>query len=384
MHLEFPSEWRFNPPPDIAHVNDNLISAFASLAGRISAGGRSPKAVLETFKKHYARAIGQTHASSSSESWARSDLEQLMNMANDNTATFIDASWGACIELHQAGVGVPNDAIINSLLDEQRVPLQINAHEHRLVLVEGSHSLQSNDMTEARPIELPSVASPPLPHSSSGSLTTPRPETTTLVNEAFRPHEDELRVLFLAANPLSTTHIALDTEHREVLERVRMSPQRDRIKIAARWAVRPGDLQQAILEVVPHIVHFSGHGSGSAGITLQGPGATAVAVASEALSSLFRIVATEVRVVVLNACYSEYQANAIAEHIDFVIGMGTSVSDVAARVFAAAFYQALAYSKSVKIAFQLGVNAIQLEGLVGEDNIPTLHFRSDSVDCALI
>ncbi len=377
MHLEFPPEWRFNPPPGISDMKHEAIAALASLAGRISAGGRSPKSILETFKRHFARTTGQTHSQSSSESWARSDLEQLMYMAGDNAATFIDAFWDACMELKQAGVGVPTGAIINNLLAENGVYLKIDPQEQRLVPVEIPPVIQTNDMMEGYPTPIPHVVRPPVPQ-------TPQPITPMLPSDVFRPLQNELRVLFLAANPLSTTHIALDTEHREVSERVRMSAQRDQVNIVSRWAVRPRDLQQAILEVVPHIVHFSGHGSGLAGITLQGPGSSAIEVTSEALSSLFRIVKEDVRVVVLNACYSEHQANAIAEYIDFVVGMRSSVTDVAACEFAAAFYQAIAYGKSIKTAFQLGVNAIQLEGLTGEEDIPVLHIRTGIGDATLL
>ena len=51
---------------------------------------------------------------------------------------------------------------------------------------------------------------------------------------------------------------------------------------------------------------------------------------------------------VLNACYSETQARAIAEHIDAVVGMTTAVGDQAAINFAAAFYQALGFGRTVK------------------------------------
>ena len=384
MHLEFPPEWRFNPPPGIADMKHEAIAALASLAGRISAGGRSPKGILETFKKHFARTTGQTHSQSSSESWARSDLEQLMYMAGDNAATLIDAFWDACMELKQAGVGVPSGTIINNLLAENEVSLRIDAQEHRLLPVEIPPVVQTNDMTEDYSTPVSSVVPPPVAQPLSLSVQTPQPVTPTLPSDFFRPLQDELRVLFLAANPLSTAHIALDTEHREVTERVRMSAQRDQVNIVSRWAVRPRDLQQAILEVVPHIVHFSGHGSGLAGIRLQGPGSNTIEVTSEALSSLFQIVKEDVRAVVLNACYSEHQANAIAEHIDFVVGMKSSVTDVAACEFAAAFYQAIAYGKSIKTAFQLGVNAIQLEGLTGEEDIPVLHTRTGTADAILL
>ncbi len=45
--------------------------------------------------------------------------------------------------------------------------------------------------------------------------------------------------------------------------------------------------------------------------------------------------------VCLNACYSEKQAHAIAQHIDCVVGMSDAVGDESAVSFSASFYQAL-------------------------------------------
>ena len=62
----------------------------------------------------------------------------------------------------------------------------------------------------------------------------------------------------------------------------------------------------------------------------------------------------------LNACYSEAQAQAIAKHIDCVVGMTTAVGDDAAIDFATAFYRALGYGRDVQTAFDLGTNQIAL------------------------
>ena len=72
---------------------------------------------------------------------------------------------------------------------------------------------------------------------------------------------------------------------------------------------------------------------------------------------------------VLNACYSEQQAKAIAEHIDYVIGMSNAISDSAAISFSAAFYQALGYGIDFRTAFELGCAQIDLENL-GEQDTP--------------
>ena len=69
----------------------------------------------------------------------------------------------------------------------------------------------------------------------------------------------------------------------------------------------------------------------------------------------------------LNACYSEGQAQAIGEHIDCVIGMSVAIKDSAAISFASAFYQALGYGRDLKSAFDLGCIQLDLENLNAQD-----------------
>jgi hypothetical protein len=82
----------------------------------------------------------------------------------------------------------------------------------------------------------------------------------------------------------------------------------------------------------------------------------------------------EIRVVLLNACYSGAQARAIGAHIDYIIGMRASVGDQTAAVFAAAFYSALGFERTIPEAFDQAVTAVMLHGLPGPD-IPELTVR---------
>jgi hypothetical protein len=95
----------------------------------------------------------------------------------------------------------------------------------------------------------------------------------------------------------------------------------------------------------------------------------------EALAGLFELCAGQIECVILNACYSEIQAEAIAKHILYVIGMKAAVSDVAALEFAIGFYDALGAGKSIEEAFGFGCNAIALQNLP-EDLTPVLKKKS--------
>lgn len=187
----------------------------------------------------------------------------------------------------------------------------------------------------------------------------------------------KMKITFLASNPFSSSRLALDEEAREIEMKVRDAKHRDKVIFKTRWAVRPEDLQQALLEDEPVVVHFSGHGGGAVGIVLHSQDQSDESfVVEKALADLFRVLKDDIRVVVLNACYSEVQAKAIVQEIDFVVGMSDSVGDKAARVFASAFYRGLAFGRSIQSAFDLGLNELRLVGLGNEDHIPQLLVRS--------
>ncbi|PIE21830.1 MAG: hypothetical protein CSA62_15505 [Planctomycetota bacterium] len=217
------------------------------------------------------------------------------------------------------------------------------------------------------------------------------PEIVTVLTELCRTHETNthsnlgelaegdkmVKILFLGANPLNSTRLALDEEIREIEQKLRAARLRDSFELRSRWAVRPTDLQQALLDEEPTIAHFSGHGDGAAGLVLHADDATNDAlVTAAALRSLFRVLKDNVRVVVLNACFSTEQATAIVEEIDFVVGTSDEIDDDAARFFAAAFYRGLAFGKSVQSAFDLGLNELQLNGFVDDEAVPVLLVRS--------
>ncbi len=175
--------------------------------------------------------------------------------------------------------------------------------------------------------------------------------------------EQKKVILILAANPKSTTTLRLDEEVREIDAGLRRSNQRDRFQLEQRWAVRSRDLQNALLDFKPQVVHFSGHGAGEGGLILENATGNAVAVSTEALVGLFELFADRIECVVLNACYSEVQAEAIANHIPYVIGMNKAIGDQAAIEFSVIFYAALGAGESIEFAYKLGCNAIRMAGI---------------------
>jgi len=211
--------------------------------------------------------------------------------------------------------------------------------------------------------DLQEILSRPLPH----------PDTS----EAPLPPSRPIKILFLTANPTDTSRLRLDEESRAIDLALRQAEFRDRFEIQQHWAVRVSELQSYLLRHKPDIVHFSGHGSELGQIILEDDFGNSQPVSERALSTLFSVLRDNIRCVLLNACYSERQARAIAQHIDCVVGMSAVIEDRSAISFAAAFYQALGYGRDVKTAFELGCVQIDMENLDDQDVPKLLAIRTD-------
>ncbi|MBD2526847.1 CHAT domain-containing protein [Nostoc sp. FACHB-133] len=170
-------------------------------------------------------------------------------------------------------------------------------------------------------------------------------------------------ILILAANPQGTKPLRLDEEVREIDAGLERAKQRDQFVLEQKWAVRPRDIQRAMLDINPQIVHFSGHGVGDEGLVFEDEVGQAKLVDGEALAGLFELFADQVECVVLNGCYSEIQALAITEHINYVIGMKKAIGDRSAIEFAVGFYDAIGSGRSIEFAYKFGCAAIRLAGL---------------------
>jgi AAA-like domain/CHAT domain len=189
-------------------------------------------------------------------------------------------------------------------------------------------------------------------------------------------------ILMLSANPKGTVPLRLDEERREieagVLERSRL---RENFRLITKTAIRPRDFQRAMLDLNPQIVHFSGHGEEDSGLVFENDAGQSQFVDAEALAGLFALFADQLQCVVLNACYSEVQAEAIAQHIPYVIGMNAAVGDRAAVEFAVGFYDALGAGREIEFAFKAGCSSIQMAG-IPEQLIPVLKRKIDSAGSA--
>ena len=182
-------------------------------------------------------------------------------------------------------------------------------------------------------------------------------------------------ILMLSANPKGTPPLRLEEERREVEAGLMRSRLRDNFNLITKSAVRPRDMQRAILDHSPKVIHFSGHGSGKQGLALEDEHGNIKLVNSDSLAALFELFSDFLQCVVLNACYSDVQARAITQHIPYAIGMSGAIEDRAAIIFTVAFYDALGVGRDVEFAYKNACVAIGMEG-IPEAHIPVLHQKT--------
>ena len=165
------------------------------------------------------------------------------------------------------------------------------------------------------------------------------------------------KILILSSNPRKD----LDREIRDLRKVIEQSNQREQYGVVDELAVRVEDLQGLFLKHEPQIVHFCGHGNGEQGLVFDDENG-GEQVDSQALSELLKLICEiqPIQCVLLNACYSEIQADVFVRHIDYVIGMKQEIQDKAAHAFSIGFYRALGYGRPITDCYNFGCNAIQL------------------------
>ncbi|MEM7553585.1 MAG: CHAT domain-containing protein [Cyanobacteria bacterium P01_A01_bin.84] len=187
-----------------------------------------------------------------------------------------------------------------------------------------------------------------------------------------------VKILFLAADPSDASRLRLGQELRDIRERLQIAKERGKYQLEQRESVRVRDITQAIFNVEPQIIHFSGHGTNQGELCFEDEVGKIQPVEADALAAMFELLLEQVNCVLLNACYSEIQAKAIAEHIPYVIGMNDAIGDKAAMTFAVGFYKALAANRSIEEAYKFGCVEIQLQG-IPEHLKPVLYIKQSFV-----
>lgn len=170
-----------------------------------------------------------------------------------------------------------------------------------------------------------------------------------------------VQVLFLGANPAESTRLALTKEIQTIEQRILDVNAYDSYRVVQKWEVEASRVQGLLLLYKPQIVQFSGHGTRMGDLVFQTADGASAPLSIERLATMFSVLNKYIRCVILNACFSRLQAEAIARHVEVVVGMSNQIRDSDAITFSSAFHQALARGEDVAGSFVLACNAIGIE-----------------------
>ncbi|WP_190467663.1 MULTISPECIES: L-histidine N(alpha)-methyltransferase [Oscillatoriales] len=165
-----------------------------------------------------------------------------------------------------------------------------------------------------------------------------------------------MKILLLSANPYEDLN--LSDEVREIRNALEESKDKGKFEVIDKVSAPVDELSRILIENKPQIVHFCGHGNGEALIFESDK--REEEVETSILTELFRS-EQSIQCVVLNACYSERQAQELINHVDYVIGMKGEILDDAAIAFSKGFYEWLGYGKEIEKCYQHGCLMIRLK-----------------------
>ncbi|KAK4550277.1 hypothetical protein LTR36_003244 [Oleoguttula mirabilis] len=169
--------------------------------------------------------------------------------------------------------------------------------------------------------------------------------------------------LLVSADPHDQVALGLDEEHQRMASSHQASNFRDALRIIRLPNARIHELNPAIREHRPTIIHFSGHGS-RGGICLVDENGGTQLVDTEALGNLLHQATRDLglRAVVMNVCFSGHQAYHNARAVPYVVAMDGEISDKAAVDFSRALYRELGDGIEFQQAFEAAVVGARLCG----------------------
>lgn len=207
-------------------------------------------------------------------------------------------------------------------------------------------------------------------------------------------------ILFLPANPIDNSRMALEEECAAIERELRMTECRDDFDFRSKWSVSCDDMMRHLNDLCPTIIHFSGHGCSTKGghsasvrqhdsrdaawsdngLCIQNGRGQPQCLDPRGLKMMVKAAATSSRVVVLDACYSAEHADELQTVVDCVVGMTGAIGNAAARSFAAAFYRALGNRRSVGNAVEQAIAVLAAEQ-IPDEHLPCCRTRN-GVDAA--
>lgn len=217
------------------------------------------------------------------------------------------------------------------------------------------------------------AARPNRPPDAEPATSTSAPKATQPAPKASTTHPavpQQITVLLVSASPERLARLRVDQEFGKIINKIRGTRFRELFRFVQVPAARFDDLQTALLEYQPHVLHLSCHGEPDGSLKFETDDSNAGRITKKQLLRLLKSLRDNLRLVFVNACHSHKLVSDIPPTIDLAIGMSDAVPDDAATAFAVSFYEALGFGRTVENAFDIAL--AKLDDEEGDDKIPAL------------
>jgi hypothetical protein len=188
-----------------------------------------------------------------------------------------------------------------------------------------------------------------------------------------------IRFQFVNANPLATASMEIDKEKRDIQEALHSYAD-----FLDAPAARLTDLIAALRKNSPRIVHISTHGSFFNELMLFDENDKPYGANKITIERLFGRYRGDIRLVVLNACYSRGQAELIYKHIESVIGVDKTIGDEVALQYALNLYRSLRDGIPIREAHDAATDLLLRDKRIAEAQWPQLWTRATGARAIII
>jgi hypothetical protein len=196
-----------------------------------------------------------------------------------------------------------------------------------------------------------------------------------MMQEKFKPK----KILFICSGPKDTYLLDFGKEFKKIKDALQSSEKREQFEIEIETGVEADDFLRLVTRFEPDFLHISTHASETQGLYFEGSQGEQQIVSPTELAELFDLIQQKNKpeLVVLSACNSLSQAQAIQGYVGRVVGMQGFLPEQAGVVYAEKLYEMIFDGQDIDYAHksaQMGLKMAKIptEGVVATHEIPVL------------
>lgn len=185
----------------------------------------------------------------------------------------------------------------------------------------------------------------------------------TKENDRPKPNLDtgKSTLLIMTANPKNTQRLGVEQEYNNARDAYMNSGNLEQYEVHPILDVNTKTLSRLLGHHKPSMLHFSGHGTGDA-LLFYSDNGLANKVSGREFGRMLALYPS-INCLVLNACYSEQQAEEMAQYIPNIIGTDNAIGDTKAQEFTSFFYRHIFGGATYEEAFDKAIADLGISDL---------------------